>query len=44
MFAAAFLDPSYIVESMKSKHTPKPTLYPFLISMSQMHTSHRLFA
>jgi hypothetical protein len=28
----------------KSKHIPKPTLYPILISMSQTHTSHRLFA
>jgi hypothetical protein len=43
-FPAVFLDQSYIIESIKGKHTPNPTLHPNLISMSQMHTSHRFFA
>ena len=42
--AAAFLDPYYIVESIKSEHALIPSFHPILISTSQMHTSHQLFA
>ncbi|KAH0828908.1 hypothetical protein J3R83DRAFT_2327 [Lanmaoa asiatica] len=34
---AAFLSPSYIFEGVKSKRTPKPTLYPILILMADAY-------